>query len=317
MRAPGLALALLPALALAQVVPERELEIVKATYEVGNYAECLKRARDAMGVTNFTDPQRVQLHKYAGMSAFNLGQPAEAQKSFLQLLQLNPDFVLDPFAVPPPAIKLFEQVKKDNADQLNLIRQQIALRAEQDKRLQAERERQQKDDEERRRRLEELSRGVTVRTVERRPLVVNFLPFGAGQFQEGRPVWGGIFAATEGALLVASVVSYFAFKGLLDVGVPYKWTDRVTADNSGLFQINVTGIPLARANEAQVWRILNIAGGFGFIGVWALGVVDALVNHQGDQVTETREAPAPARPPAPKVQLFLAPGAGAGLRVQF
>ena len=41
---------------------------------------------------NFTDEQRVGLHKYAALSAFNLGDTPGAKEHFLKLLQLNPDY---------------------------------------------------------------------------------------------------------------------------------------------------------------------------------------------------------------------------------
>ncbi|MCP2871881.1 hypothetical protein, partial [Salmonella enterica] len=77
------------------------------------------------------------------------------------LLKVNPDYLLDPFAVPPAAIKVFEQVRKDNGDALNLVRQQISLRLEQEKRALAERERLAKEQEERLRRQEILNGKVT------------------------------------------------------------------------------------------------------------------------------------------------------------
>jgi len=105
------------------------------------------------------------------LAAFNLGSRDAADRHFLQLLQLNPDYVLDPFAVPPPAIKLFEEVKKKHADSLALIRQQIALREEQQRREAAETERRKALEEAERRRLEELTRNVQVKVIEKRSLI--------------------------------------------------------------------------------------------------------------------------------------------------
>ncbi len=134
-------LLLVPVTATAQVVPERELEIAKALFDAGNYKDALKRARDAMATANFTDDQRLELHRIAALAAFNTGDLEGAQRHALLLLQLNPDYVLDPFAAPPSAIKMFEQVRTKNADFLNLVRQQLTLRAQQEKREAEERER--------------------------------------------------------------------------------------------------------------------------------------------------------------------------------
>ncbi len=312
-RAAAVALVLLvPAAGLAQVVPERELEITRALYEAANYGDALKRARAAMAVANFSDAQRVELNKIAALSAFNLGDTRTAQQHFLQLLQLNPDYVLDPFAVPPPAIKAFEQVKAENAEWLNLVRQQIALKLEQEKRAQAERERLKREEEERRRRLDELARGVTIREVQRRPWVVNLVPFGAGQFQQGRTGWGAAFATTEGVFLVMSVVSYFAFKSLVDLQA-YEWVDRLTEDRTGRYRASFIGIPKARQTEAAVWRGLNIGAGLAFVAAWGLGAAEAFWRDTGDAVTERRETLPDAAPPGPKVELLLSPEGGGAL----
>ena len=129
------------------------------------------------------EPDRIELLKISGLSAFALADAKAAEQLFYQLLLLNPDYVLDPFGAPPPAIRMFEEVRKKNADALNLARQQIALREERTKREADERERDRARAEEQRRRLDALSR--TQRTIVEKPLVVNFLPFGAGQFQPG------------------------------------------------------------------------------------------------------------------------------------
>ena len=127
--------------AFAQVVPEREMEIIQSLYDTGKYAEAAKRANESLALANFSDPQRVKLLEISALSAFNVGDTKSSQAAFLQLLKVNPDFILDPFAVPPPAIKVFEQVRKEHADELNLVRQQIALRIDQNKRAAAELER--------------------------------------------------------------------------------------------------------------------------------------------------------------------------------
>src|SRR5689334_21090553 len=97
------------ALMLSQITPDREIETVKFIYNAGNYTLARQRVQDALRLGNFTEPQRIEMLKFGGLSAFNLGDTKAAEEDFLALLKLNPDFVLDPFAVPPPAIKLFEE----------------------------------------------------------------------------------------------------------------------------------------------------------------------------------------------------------------
>ncbi|MBS1150361.1 MAG: Tetratricopeptide repeat protein [Myxococcaceae bacterium] len=322
-RAAALLSLLLSITAAAQaIVPDRELEIVRQNFNVGNYREALTRARNAMEVANFNEAQRVELHKYAGLSAFNLGEAPAAEKHFYSLLQLNPDYVLDPFAYPPPAIRLFEEVKRKNADSLNLIRQQLALREEQLRREAAEREKARLLAEEARRRLEEQAREVTVRTVEKRSLLVNFVPFGAGQFQQGRTGLGVLFASLEGAAGLLNIISYLVIDRMFviqTIEVPY----RIYPDD-GIFTVTVRRIPPDLKNSRDAWGIAKVASGIAFYSLIAIGAAEALWRHKDEVVTvETRrlDAPAPATPPkpeAPKVFLFpTSGGLGAGVSLRF
>ncbi len=295
--------------ARAQIVPEREVDLVKARFDAGNYTAALQGANAAMALANFSDQQRIELHRIAALSAFNLGELPGADQHFLQLLQLNPDYVLDPFAAPPPALKRFEQVKSDNAERLNLVRQQMALRAEQERRDLAERERARLAEEERRRRVEELSRGVTVRTVEKHPLLINALPFGLGQFQQGRASVGTALAVTQGVLVITSLIGYFVHRSLYQQ-VTWTWTDRLTAD--GRFSIVTSAIPLDRQADAITWRWITNVSGAAFYAAWLGGAIDAFLHHVPERVSETRE------PAAPRAALQLTPeGAGLTLTVGF
>jgi tetratricopeptide (TPR) repeat protein len=311
---PALLLALVLSLgAWAQVVPEREVDLARQLYDVGKFADALKRARDAMGLTNFTDEQRLRLHEIAGLSAFNLGDAKAAQQHFLQLLQINPDYQLDPFAVAPPGIKLFEQVRRENADALALARQQIALRADQAKRDLAERERKRVEDEERRRRAEQLAQGVTVRTVEKHPFLLNLLPFGAGQFLQGRVGWGVAFAVSEAVLALTSVISWLAINALYETRTDVLCC-YLSPDGTGRVTVTVRGIPTARHVEYEVWSVIKYATGGAFYGAWALGVVDAVLHHSPETITETQERLKPT------AHLNLSPTSGglsAGLTITF
>lgn len=319
MRAVVLVLALLGALpSFAQVVPEREMEIIQSLYDAGKYADAARRANESLALANFSDPQRVRLFEISALSAFNLGDLKGAQAAFLQLLKVNPDYILDPFAVPPPAIKVFEQVRKENADALNLVRQQIALRIDQSKRAAAEQERLRLEQEERRRKAEFLANDVTVRTVEKRSMLVNFIPFGAGQFQQGRLAWGAGFAISEGLMAVLSIVSFFAIESLYKE-VTYRFVDRLTPDGTGVFNISVREIPDASNTQFQVWTNLKYGTGIAFYALWAIGIGDAIWRHQDQVITETKEPKNPAtKVPTARFQIYPTPGGlGAGVTIGF
>ena len=292
---------------------DAEVGTLRASYEYGRYAEVLERATTRIDRGRLTDPELVELHKLAGLSAFHLNRPEDASRHFRALLRLAPDFSLDPFSVPPPAVEYLDGLREQMAAELNLVRQEQRLRAERE-RTEAERERI--ESEEQRRRLELLSRQVTVREVESRSFLVNFVPFGAGQFQQGRTGLGTVFAATEGALAVTSVIAFFARESL------YR-TDKVTVDDiRGPREIQFRYTPTDSLPQARVWSGLKWGAAAGFYAVFAAGVIDALFHHQ-DQVVRTRietQPPGTPTPAPPRARLHLYPtpgGAGAGFSLTF
>jgi tetratricopeptide (TPR) repeat protein len=263
----------MPAAARAQIVPELETQIAKAHFDAGNYREALQRADAAMALSNFSPVQRIDLHRIAALASFNLGDVEGCDRHFLHLLQLDPDYVLDPFAAPPPALKRFEAVKRENAEALSIVRQQTALRLDQERRAAEALEQQRKLDEERRRRVETLAREAVGPSAAPHLFVVNLLPFGAGQFQQGRVGWGVFWAVAEGALAVASVASFWLHDALASP-YSYRWTDRLTTD--GTFGVTVRRIPPERQADAQALRWSANLTGLGFYLAWALGAGDAL-----------------------------------------
>lgn len=302
--------------AFAQVMPDREVQIIQSLYDNGKYAEAARRSNESLSLANFSDAQRIRLHEISGLSLFHLGDNKGAQASFLSLLKVNPDYLLDPFAVPPAAIKVFEQVRKENGDALNLVRQQLSLRFEQEKRALAERERLAKEQEERLRRQEILNGKVTERTIEKRSMIVNFLPFGAGQFQQGRVGAGAAFAVSEGVLAILSIVSFFAIEALFQ-DVTLTWNDRLTADGRP-FTMSIRQIPSERRVERDVWTALKYGTGIAFYALWGVGAGEAIWNHKSEVVTERQVPVTPAAPPSARLRIYPTPGGlGAGVTIGF
>lgn len=274
------------------LVPEREVETVRANYNASNYPECLKRAQEALRSANLSDEQRVEISKYAGLSASNLGDKGLADKYFLQLLQLNPDYVLDPFAVAPPVIKDFEELRKKNSDGLSLVRKQLALRA-----AEAQREAEKKKAEEKKRAEEELNRlrlaatEVTVRTVEKHSFLVNFVPLGAGQFQQRRYGWGIAFASAEALLTLTSMVAFFNIESMFEEHTEV--LDNRLLEDGTIGQVNliVRRIPKERQAEAKTWNVVKMAAGIAALGVAVAGIIEAVIHHQDEVVTVTKEKP--------------------------
>jgi hypothetical protein len=323
---PLLLLLVLPRPAPAQDAPDAEVGAIRSGFEYGKYAEVLERAGARIDRGRLSEEDLGELHRLAGLAAFNLNRLEDASRHLKALLRLDPDHSLDPFVVPPPAVAYFDELKRGMRVELEFIRQERRLRLERERTEAERREKERVEAETVRRRAEELARQVTVRTVEKRNFLVNFVPFGAGQFQQGRSGMGVVFAASEGALAVTSILAFFAYESLFETASIQR-DDVLTGD--GKSSVTVRYIPTARASEASAWRLVKVGAAAGFYTVYALGVADALWHHQ-DQVVDTRieSLPTPAAPktsaapaaPAPSTRLFLSPtsgGLGAGLSVTF
>lgn len=285
----------------SEVVIDPEIKAITSLYEHGHFETVLSRARARIDRGNLSREELVQLHQSAGLSAFNLGDEEGAGRHFTVLLRLDPDFGLDPFAVAPPAVALFNRVKAELEPQLEVIRQQRRLEAERLRQDAEERARRQREDEERRRRIEELSRQVTVREVEKRSLLVNFVPFGAGQFQQKRNGMGVAVAASQGVAAVTSIVAYFMIESMI-VEQEY-----MVDTSTGQIPMRRRGIPRERERERNLWVFTKHVGAGAFYTLYGFGVADALYNHQGEVVrTSTIPLPLPpeespdARPPQPR-----------------
>jgi hypothetical protein len=281
-----------PPRALAQGsggVKEADMGKLRTLYEFGKFEEALGKALALIPVERGRDKPNeetlIELYKYAGAAAFNLGKAAEAEPQFLALLQIDPDFVLDPFIYPPPAVNFLEKLKRDNVKILDSIRE---TRREQRKREAEEREeKRRKEQEEARRRLDLLSHTTTIRTVEKHSFALNFVPFGAGQFQQKRNTMGVLLASSEGALAITSIIAYLALNSLIEEQTITIDGRLAAPGSSDKVAFTVRGIPRNRASEANVWRLVKVASGAAFYTVYAYGVVDAVYHHEDEVVSSS------------------------------
>lgn len=301
----------LPGIAFAQPAPARDPEVAQVLqlFEYGKYADVLKRAQDRIDAGGLTEQELAELHQAAGLAAFNLDRQADAARHLSALLRLDPDRTLDPFVYPPPAIHYFEGLKGKLAPELEVIRreQRIASARQRSEQERLAREREQAENQ--RRSTEAMTRKMTVRTVEKRSLLLNFVPFGVGQFQQGRVGLGTLLATSEGLLAIASIVGFFADASLYTC---QQYTSPIALQGPNPFPTtSICGIPQEHALEGQIWRTVKVSAGIGFYAVYAYGVVDALYHHQSEVVT-TREVDVP--PPPPPAPTKPGPAGTLGLR---
>jgi len=210
----------------------------------------------------------VEAHVILGASDFETGHRAEAKLEFEKALQIQPDKTLTDMLFSEGVIRLFDETRAD-----------IEARARRDAEL-----RKIADERERIRKYRE-----SLVVVERRSFGVNFVPFGAGQFQNKQPGRGVLFATSQGvaAGISVGIFVYLAGKYGIVANVP-------PGDGPGVHQLE------------QV----EIGAGVAFWALYTWGVVDALLHYKprvqvegDDSLLPPLTEPPDAKKPRPKTSL--------------
>lgn len=261
------ALAALAIAAPAAASPTQDLDQARQSFRQHDYDSAIKLATYLL----YPDEKLalpadlVEAHVILGASNYETGHRSEAKNEFEKALQIQPDKSLTDMLFSEGAIRLFDQTKAD-----------IEARAERDSQL-----RKLAEERERIRKYKE-----SLVVVEKRSFGVNFVPFGAGQFQNKQPVRGILFATGQGITggLSVGVFLYLAGKYGVTAKVP-------PADGPGVLRLEQIGI----------------GAGIAFYALYAWGVVDALLHYkpsvqiEGDDslLPPLRDLP-PDRKPAAK-----------------
>lgn len=328
-----LALSVLAALAGAAparaVAPDLELKRARDRFEYGDYADAAKLARKLIDDGRLaSEDQLVEAYRVLGLALFYQDKKDEARSAFVSLLSIEPDYRLDPFFHPPRVVEFFDKVKAQNEALLAPIREQKQRIAE-EKRRQEEARQRLLQEEARRREAQAKGDGdpprILQRTISNHEYLVNWVPFGAGQFQNGETIKGGLLAAGEAISGIASVVGFAVVANLQRCE-----TFAVPSGAIGEVQQTTTrcGIPPESVNLAQnMDRVKWVAGGL-FWGLVVYGIVDAHLNFQHFVVVEEKpvepdpsgDAAAPRADLSPHLEIapWAGPdGAGAFLSLTF
>lgn len=292
---------------------EAVVTAVRTQLEHGQYEEALRRAKERLDKGDLLEGDALELHKLAAVSAFTLKKKDEAEKQFTALLKLDPDYSLDPFVVPPPTVSFFEALRKKLDPSLQKSREERRERLSREEEARARSEAQAASEAALRaqdRRIEELSREVALKRTYR-PFWVNLLPFGAGQFQQGRTRMGLTLAASEAALAAASVASFFAVESLVK-----KETVPVETEPGRTVDVTVRHVDEADRGKVDAWKTVRLTTGIGFYAVYLFGVIEA-IGHHGRQTTSISGRSAPGGPSLEVAPYAVSGGGGVGMRSTF
>ena len=250
-------------LTLALAAPDANLKRARDRFEFGAWADAAGSVRAWLSEhPEPSGPEAVEAFRILGISEFHLGDLAQARQAFVGLLSQDPDFTLDPFLVPPPVVEFFDRVKKENEAALIPLRERKKALAEQ----------QRLADEARRRLIaEEQARTgppAKVIQVEQRHYAFNWMPFGAGQFQNGHKAKGTAIAAAQLALGATNLAAILIHNQIAD--------DR-SRRCSPSQPIGCSRPPYTDSDRNLLERIdiLKYASAALFWGVYGFGVYDA------------------------------------------
>lgn len=264
----------LPVLAApAPASPTAEFERAKTAFARGEYKRALELLRPLVypDVRLETEGEVVQAHRMLGVASLFENKPEDARREFRKLLELRPDYRFDPLLDPPRVVEQFDVVVKEEEAELAVVE---AKRKRREQELAARKQREQE-------RLR-AQQAVVVR-YERRSYAVNFVPFGAGQFQNGQRTKGWLFLGAEAALGGASLAAFITNFALFGVAPQRRCLTVQPNDANGLPQ-RCPSDQIDRSDEdlsTNLMRTQVITGGLFFaVAIW--GVVDALRHYERD-----------------------------------
>ncbi len=265
----------------APTAPNEDLQRGKNAYDRGEFARAVEIVRPLLSpeMRLQTEGQIVQAHRILGVSYLFERQQAEAAREFRKLLQLVPDYHFDPLLDPPEVVDFFNNVRKGYEAEL----------ADLEARRKAMDQARLRDKEE----CEKARAGPTVieKRVGRNSFVVNFVPFGAGQFQNGQRKKGWAFLVSEtvlGAVSVGAFATNLAVFGFRP--------QRSCRYDVGSTACPADAIDHTDENRSRWLTRIQVASGAMFFGAMAWGILDAIYFYKPE--TQLSLADPPPHPTA-------------------
>jgi tetratricopeptide (TPR) repeat protein len=224
----------------AAATPAQELEEARALFKNKDFSNAIPKLNYLLYPTPRlaqTD-DLVEAHVLLGVCSFESGDHKQARREFEDALELNTELKLDPVVFSTDAVDFFEEVKTEvkereerDAQARDLARKNEELQAKLD----------------------------SLRIIETHSYGTNFVPFGAGQFQNGERTKGLLFALAEGITGGASAALFLYIYGQYGFATSIDPRDATT---------------VLHLQEAE------IATGSVCIGIMIWGVIDSLIHYK-------------------------------------
>jgi hypothetical protein len=276
----------------ATATPAEDLEAARKSFRAG---DC-QSAQPLLSFLLYPTPRLarsddlLEAHVLLGACGFETGDRVTARREFEQALYLSGELTLEPLLFSSEAVRFFEDIKAS---------------LEERKRRNAEK-RSLAEERERLRRYRE-----SLIVYEVRPYYVNFVPFAAGQFQNGQRGKGLFFSTAQAVTFAASAGIWVYLVG------QYGYNGQVPGED---------------ASDVRLLQQIEIGAGAAFWAIYSWSVVDALIHYkpraqvQGDDsllpsdLRDLRPSPPRKKAPSPRTWLGPAPARGGvvlGLGTEF
>jgi hypothetical protein len=266
------------AAASARADEQGDLDKARAAYLARRYDEAERRFRTMLDPVNGTihDPSLLsRARMYWGAVALAKSSAVQANAIFEKLLLDDPTFEPDPLSFPADVINAFIDTRARMRERLS------AMAAEQARR---DAERLAKEEAEKKRQAAHLALVEKLASEEeiydRHSRWVALLPFGVGQFQNGKSALGWFFLGSEAALFAGGCIALPFYTYNATQGIDqYEKTDTVRANTY-----------FERSNVARGLNIGLLSGG---AGVAVIGILQAQAAYVPDVIT-IKHRPLPA-----------------------
>lgn len=254
-----------PPPAVEEEDPRVTFRVAENTFRYQDYERAVELLRSLLHPTvRLVEADELRAREYLGASHWFLQHFDAAEEEFTVLLTREPEYELDAFYYPAALITFFEGVRE------KLVRLKVIV-----------------PDGDGPDEPPPAPSVVQERVVRERSLLVAFLPFGIGQFQNGDTTKGVVFLTVETLALATNIASYFVIDAL--------------REESGF--IASQNIDRAEAFEIVLYTSLGV-----FAAVAVGGIVDALVNFEPRVETIRTLEPPPLE--EPETTLRFLPSAG-------
>jgi len=275
------AIALLFALVLASAPPARatpadKLDEAREKFRAGDYPSVIGIVYPLL----FPDPalateaELAEAYLMLGVSYFETDRLEESERWFEEALLLDDSIELDPNLYSPKVVNFFAKKKQALAAKLEEARREAQIAA-----------------------YKATLANLRQVNVERHPFYINFLPFGAGQFQNNESGKGYFFAISEGVLGGISFATFLSLS--LDFGFP---TLKIPPNDPDA------------ADRAILLQRVQVGTGIAFTALYVWGVIDSLRDYQPEVVRTTqidpKYLPPDLQPPPGSSRFRLIPVAG-------